>query len=93
LSARKEVSGVLLDYVIGPNPTTEFLNVIFTNLDGIYDFEFTVVSLNGVVQKTFTARPEGSKVTVDVSDLINGVYVLHLTSNGNNISSKKFIKK
>jgi hypothetical protein len=93
LSASKEIRSIQLEYVIGPNPTTDFLNVIFTNLDGIYDFEFRVVSMSGAVQKTFQARPEESMVTVDVSDLKNGVYILHLTANGNNISSKKFIKK
>ena len=89
----KDIQNVLLDYKIGPNPTTDYLNIFFTNLDGIYDFEFRVVSMNGVVQKTFKATPEESSVTIDVSDLINGVYVLNLTSNGKNISSKKFIKK
>jgi hypothetical protein len=93
LSARKEVSGVQLDYVIGPNPTTEFLNVIFTNLDDVYDLELRVMSMDGVVQKTFNGRSEDSTVTVDVSDLKNGVYVLQLIANGNNISSKRFIKK
>jgi hypothetical protein len=89
----KDTSNVLLDYMIGPNPTYDYLNVIFTNLDGIYDFEFRVISMNGVVEKTFIARPEESTVTIDVSDLINGVYILQLTSNGNSISTKKFMKK
>jgi hypothetical protein len=93
LSVLKDIKDVRLEYVIGPNPTTEYLNVIFTNLDGIYDFEFRVVSMNGMVQKTFKARPEESTVNFDVSDLINGVYVLQLTANGNEVSSKRFIKK
>ena len=93
LSARKDINSVRLEYVIGPNPTTEFLNVIFTNLDGVYDFEFRVISMNGIVQKTFNAHAENSKVTIDVSNLINGVYVLQVIANGNNISSKKFIIK
>ena len=92
-SKSKDFRDVLLDYKIGPNPTTDYLNVIFTNLDGVYDFEFKVVSMTGIVLKTFAARPEESTVTVDVADLKNGVYVLQLTSNGKNISSKKFIKK
>jgi hypothetical protein len=90
---KKDVKDVRLEYVIGPNPTTEYLNVIFTNLDGIYDFEFRVVSMNGMVQKTFKTRPEDSAVTIDVSDMRNGVYVLQLTANGNEISSRRFIKK
>ncbi|MCE7053265.1 T9SS type A sorting domain-containing protein [Algoriphagus sp. AGSA1] len=89
----RDLPNVLLEYVIGPNPSREYLNVIFTNLDRSYDFEFHVVSMNGTVQKTFEARPEGDKVTIDVSDLVNGVYILQLTANGHDISSKKFIKK
>lgn len=93
ITVNEDLRDVRLEYVIGPNPTTEHLNVIFTNLDGIYDFEFRVVSMNGMVQKTFKARPEESTTTIDVSDLINGVYVLQLTANGNEVSSKRFIKK
>jgi hypothetical protein len=89
----KDTPNVLLEYIIGPNPTLEYLNVIFTNLDGIYDFEFRVVSMNGVVEKSFRARPEDSAVTIDVSDLDMGVYVLHLIGNGHNLSSRKFIKE
>ena len=83
---------VLLDYVIGPNPAAENLNIMFTNLDGVYHFEIRVVSMNGVVQKSIAVRPEGSRLTIDVSDLINGVYVLQLNANGNAVKSKKFIK-
>lgn len=93
ISVKKDIKDVRLEYVIGPNPTTEHLNVIFTNLDGIYDFEFRVVSMNGIVQKTFKASQEDSTATLDVSGLRNGVYVLQLTSNGNEISSRRFIKK
>lgn len=89
----KDPQDILLEYAIGPNPTQDYLNVIFKNLDGIYDFEFNVVSMSGIVQKTFVARPEGSEVTLDISELKNGVYVLQLTSNGNRLSTKKFIKK
>jgi hypothetical protein len=47
--------------------------------------------MNGIVQKTYNTRPEDSTITIDVSDLINGVYILQMTSNGKNISSRKFI--
>lgn len=93
IAVKKDIRDVRLEYVIGPNPTTEYLNVIFTNLDGIYDFEFRIVSMNGMVQKTFKTRPEYSTVTIDVSDMRNGVYVLQLIANGNEISSKRFMKK
>ncbi len=89
----KDIPNVLLEYAIGPNPTTDYLNVIFKNLDGRYDFEFRIVSMNGVVQKTFYMSPMDSTVTIDVSDLNMGVYVLHLIGNGHNLSSKKFIKR
>ncbi|WPR73552.1 Ig-like domain-containing protein [Algoriphagus sp. NG3] len=88
----KDIPNVLLEYVIGPNPTTDYLNVIFSNLDGVYDFEFRIVSMNGVAQKSFNASPKESTAILDVSDLNNGVYVLHLIGNGHNLSSKKFIK-
>ncbi len=88
----KDIPNVLLEYVIGPNPTTDYLNVIFKNLDGEYEFEFRVVSMNGSVQRTFSARPEESKVTIDVSDLVTGTYILQVVANGKSVSAKKFIK-
>ena len=93
LSVIKDIQNPQLEYVIGPNPTSDHLNVIFTNLDGIYDFEFKVVSMNGIVEKIVQVTPEESTITVDVSDLRNGGYILQLTSSGKEVSSKKFIKK
>jgi hypothetical protein len=89
----KDIPNVILEYEIGPNPTVNYLNLIFRNLDGVYDFEFKVVAMNGSVQKTFFATSETSTLTIDVSDLQSGTYILHLMANGNNISSKKFIKR
>ncbi|MDO9554623.1 T9SS type A sorting domain-containing protein, partial [Rhodonellum sp.] len=77
----------------GPNPTTDYLNVIFKNLDGNYAFEFNMVSMNGIVLKTFGANPEDSTVTLDVKDLKNGLYILQITANGNEVSSRRFVKK
>jgi hypothetical protein len=89
----KENSNVRLNYVIGPNPTSDYLNLIFTNIDGKYDFEVRVVSMNGVVQKSFSVRTDESSLTIDVSDLKQGIYILQLTANGFEVSSKKFIKE
>jgi hypothetical protein len=83
---------VRLDYAIGPNPAMDHLNIMFTNLDGDYEFLINVVSMTGSVKKTLTVRPEGSGVTIDVSDLTNGVYVLQLNADGHAVASKKFIK-
>jgi hypothetical protein len=88
----KDLPEVRLNYAIGPNPAMDHLNIMFTNLDGEYDFQINVVSMSGLVRKTLAARPEGSSITIDVSDLTNGVYVLQLTANGNAVASKKFMK-
>src|SRR5690606_33096495 len=71
---------VRLDYAIGPNPAVDHLNIMFTNLDGDYEFQINVVSMTGSVRKTVTVRPEGASLTIDVSDLTNGVYVLQLSA-------------
>jgi hypothetical protein len=89
----KENNNVRLDYVIGPNPTSDYLNLIFTNIDEKYDFEVRVVSTNGLVQKSFSVRTDESSLTIDVSDLKQGIYILQLTANGFEVSSKKFIKE
>ncbi|MCE7053264.1 Ig-like domain-containing protein, partial [Algoriphagus sp. AGSA1] len=89
----KDVPDPQLEYEIGPNPTSQYINVFFTNLDGVYDFEFRVIAMNGLVEKIFELNSGQSTYTMDVSDLVAGVYVLYLTSNGNQLSSKKFIKR
>ena len=88
----EDLPEVRLNYAIGPNPAMDHLNIMFTNLDGEYDFQINVVSMSGLVRKTLAARPEGSSITIDVSDLTNGVYVLQLSANGNAVVSKKFMK-
>jgi hypothetical protein len=87
-----DIPQIRLDYAIGPNPATDHLNIMFTNLDGNYEFQINVVSMSGSVRKTLTVRPEGSSVTIDVSDLSNGIYVLQLSANGHSVANKKFIK-
>ncbi|WP_019599010.1 Ig-like domain-containing protein, partial [Rhodonellum psychrophilum] len=89
----RDVNNIQLEYVLGPNPTTDYLNVIFTNLDGNYDFEFEVISMNGIVLKTFSANPEENTVNLDVADLKNGVYILQITANRNLVLSRRFVKK
>jgi hypothetical protein len=84
---------VRLNFKLAPNPVSDNLNIVLQNLDARYQYEIRIVSMLGNVARTFQAYPEGSVISLDLADLDNGVYLLHLIGEGNSISSKKFIKK
>lgn len=68
-----------------PNPTQSTLNVKWNNYPS--HFHYRVVSLSGnVIMSNTTTKPE-----IDVSRLVNGMYILEI-SDGSTIHHLKFIK-
>ena len=82
-----------LEYTIMPNPSSEYIKVVFTNLGGASVIEFKIISMSGIVKTTFHAMPEMSTVNINVSDFKTGVYILQLITDKNIVSTRKFIKK
>lgn len=83
----------ILSYVIGPNPTSDFLNIYFSELEEDQEFQINVISMNGQISRVFVAKSIDSSITIDVSNLKNGIYAIHLQSSGGYISGDKFIKR
>ena len=86
----KEIS---FSYVIGPNPTSDYLNIIFENMEEDREFEILVVSMNGNISETFNTKTVNSNITLDLSFLRRGSYILYLNNGAGYISSVKFIKE
>ncbi|MBW3468321.1 Ig-like domain-containing protein, partial [Arthrospiribacter ruber] len=90
-----DMPDILLEIKIGPNPASEYLNLIFENLgqDEQYDFTVQIVSMNGVVHDIYSFTQEGKVSTLDISNLKNGVYMMNLFYKNRQIESKRFIKR
>ncbi|PRY90887.1 Ig-like domain-containing protein, partial [Mongoliibacter ruber] len=90
-----DIPDILLEIKVGPNPTSDFLNLIFENLDSDESYEFTVqiVAMNGVVHDVYTFVQNGKVSTLDVNHLKNGAYMLNLFHKNRKIANKRFIKR
>lgn len=82
-----------VDYVIGPNPTSDRLNIYFKNIEYAEDLNIHVYSMDGSLSKVFKTTIQESKVTLDLLDLGIGVYFLQLQSENYYLPSIRFIKK
>lgn len=83
----------ILSYVIGPNPTSDFLNIHFSELDEEQEFQINVISMNGHISKVFAVKTTDSSITIDVASLKPGIYAIHMQNNGRYISGSKFVKR
>jgi hypothetical protein len=81
------------NYTIGPNPTTDYLSLFFQNLKEELELEIMIVSMSGTTNEIFSVSTTNSNLTIDVSFLRNGSYILYLNNRKGYISSRKFIKK
>lgn len=80
-------TGIKKSYEVYPNPVKNILHINFNDMKGSYTIY--IVDLNGRLLKTFTENIPA--VSLDVSDLIPGSYVLLLKAE-KKLSPAKFIK-
>ncbi len=75
-----------------PNPATNKVNFDF-NLSGVSNASVNIVNLLGSVVKHADLTSGSDKVSIDVSDLPQGVYFYSIVANGNIYQTKKLIIK
>ncbi len=75
-----------------PNPATNRVNFDF-NLSGVNNASVNIVNLLGSVVKHADLTAGSDKVSIDVSDLPQGVYFYSVVANGNIYQTKKLIIK
>jgi hypothetical protein len=73
-------------FAIYPNPVSEFINVESVNID-------KVVICNMLGQKVLTTSINSTKVSINISNLNNGIYFITAYNNNNRVASAKVIKK
>lgn len=81
-----------LFYVIGPNPTSDWLNVYFEDMEETDDLKINLISSSGIVNKVFETKVKESKVTLDLMDVKPGVYILQLELGNKYLPAVRFIK-
>lgn len=85
-TSSKETKTEAIDFRLYPNPTRSQLNIELINND-FENYEYQIFNTTGVLMQT--ARLTNS---INVSDLSNGLYIIRLTNNVNNVSEiKKFM--
>lgn len=80
-----------LSLEVMPNPTHSILYVWIRGLDKGDNITLSILSMSGKVLKSYNLRTYSQTVPVDVSSLINGVYILKVVAE-NNSAFKQFVK-
>lgn len=83
-SASKEVSPNI-DFEISPNPTSDFVFLKCDNWDKMGEINWQLISQDGkmVFEKTLNINSAVTKI--DLSNVINGIYFIKLTSGNNKV--------
>lgn len=72
-----------------PNPTNEFVTIVFTGLAG-REVSLSITDLSGHVVRKFSSVM-GNQITLSINDLEAGIYVVHLQTGGSLIASQKLM--
>lgn len=74
--------------ILAPNPALDQINVTLPS--NYTPNQISILNINGTVVASFN-QSSNSTLTLDVSNLANGIYILQL-NDGNQLAHKKFIK-
>ncbi|MBL4663058.1 MAG: T9SS type A sorting domain-containing protein [Flavobacteriaceae bacterium] len=80
-----------LDFVISPNPSTEFINVRIPSISGLEINELTVYDINGALLKTLEVS--SAQATMNIANLPSGMYFLKVTTTNGDSGYRSFIRK
>jgi parallel beta-helix repeat protein len=76
---------------VSPNPSASIISIYTNGLPLNKDLKVFVLSSTGVVLKTINCKTSGKAITINISSLSGGVYILQASSGYTNILSQ-FIK-
>ncbi|MFD2035791.1 Ig-like domain-containing protein [Belliella marina] len=80
------------DFKIGPNPTNRYLNLIFNNTQESSRLTAEIVSINGTSINSYDFVLDQNEVTLDLENLLMGVYLLRIHYEGKMVITKRFVK-
>jgi uncharacterized delta-60 repeat protein len=79
------------DLKIYPNPSSDIINVQHTELKPIK--EINILSIDGKVMESFVNLGKTNSISLNISSVPRGTYIIQVKSKKGNISSSTFIKK
>lgn len=78
---------------IYPNPASQNVNLDYKFTNAVNTAQVRIVNLLGVVVQDMYVDPDGSQLTIDISDLETGVYFYTLLVNDDVYKTKKLVVK
>lgn len=87
ISSVSEIDNINLNFVINPNPATNYLQVSVSN-NNIYEIE--IINING--KTIFSGNNYNSNTRLDISEIETGVYFIFVKSNSKSGVQKILIK-
>lgn len=95
IGGKDEIEILNKDFVnnikVYPNPSTGPLKIF---IDGnIILNEINILDIQNCIIKTFVVKTDQTELTINISELSTGTYIIQLISNCGDIFTKKIIKK
>lgn len=81
-----EENGQQLNWNVYPNPTTDIINIEIESLNQLSDLSVSVIDMQGRAAMIPTPTTQSGIMTIDLSALSNGAYMLKLDINGKTYS-------
>jgi len=79
-------------FEIGPNPTSDVLNIYLEKMYKGEDVEIHIYSIDGLTLKVIQANTDTEKITIDVSGYSSGMYFIRIMGKVFVYETKRFIK-
>ncbi|EKB51337.1 hypothetical protein B879_00131 [Cecembia lonarensis LW9] len=92
-ATQEEQGPLLINYSIGPNPTLDYLNLLFDSLESGWDIEVDIIGMSGDQAESYRTIMIGNEVTLDLGHLRPGSYLIYLKGSQKQFPVKRFVKR
>lgn len=92
-ATQEEQGPLLINYSIGPNPTLDYLNLLFESLESGWDIEVDIIGMSGDQAESYRTIMIGNEVTLDLGHLRPGSYLIYLKGSQKQFPVKRFVKR
>lgn len=92
ITSSVSASHIIVDKGISvfPNPVKDIINLKIADLTNNSTFE--IINSNGKVVLQGNMSPESNLITINSENLVSGIYVVRVVSEGNKVMTAKFVK-
>jgi Secretion system C-terminal sorting domain len=89
ITAVKEAGGISLEFVVYPNPASDFIKINIENYE-VENLTYRLHDINGILLKT--GKVEGNETTIPMNTLLPSIYFLKVFEGNKEIITYKIIK-